>query len=60
MLTAFFVVTTAVCAIGWLVTRIAANALVLYIKEKGYMPPSEDETKACVKRVVTEMFKKSK
>lgn len=60
MLTAFFVVTTAVCAIGWLVTRIAANALVLYIKEKGYMPPSEDETKACVKRVVTEMFKISK
>lgn len=60
MLTVIFCITTVVCAGGWFITRIAANALVLYIKEKGYMPPSKDETKACVKKVVTKMFKKSK
>lgn len=60
MLTAFFVVTTAVCAIGWLVTRIAANAIVYYMVKNGYKPPSEDEIKACTLAAAKKMFKISK
>lgn len=37
--------------------KIAAEALVLYIKEKEYTPPSEDETRECVKKVVKRKFK---
>ena len=37
--------------------KIAAEALVIYIKEKEYTPPSEDETRECVKKAIKSKFK---
>lgn len=60
MITALFVITTGVCAVGWLSSRIAANAMVYYLVKKGYKPPTEDEIKACTRVVAEKMFKISK
>lgn len=60
MLTALFMVTTAVCAIKWLSSRLAANAIVYYMVKNGYKPPSEDEIKACTLAAAKKMFKISK
>lgn len=60
MITVLFIVTTAVCALGWLSSRLAANAIVYYMVKKGYKPPSEDEIKACTQAAAKKMFKISK
>lgn len=37
--------------------KLAGEALVIYIKDKGYTPPSTDETRECVKKAIKSMFK---
>lgn len=60
MITALFIATTAICAIGWLSSRVATNAIVYYMLKKGYKPPTEDEIKACTQAAAKKMFKISK
>lgn len=48
----FFMLTTCICGFGWLVTQIGAAALVKYMYEKNYTPPTNEELKACCKDVV--------
>lgn len=38
---------TAICAAGWLLYWVGAAALVKYMAEKGYKPPSDEEMRAC-------------
>ena len=47
MLTLFFVITTFICAVGWLAYWVGSAALAKYILDKGLMPPSDEEMKAC-------------
>lgn len=57
MLTALFVLTTIICAIGWLSQHIGVMALAYYIINNGYTEPSDDELAECTRWVVKKMFK---
>lgn len=46
MVSIALLVTTMASSIGWLSCRVASGALVKYMKDKGYLFPSEKETKA--------------
>lgn len=37
----------AVCALQWLICRVGAMALVKYLMDKGYDPPSNEELHSC-------------
>lgn len=50
------VICTLICAAGWAVNRIAAMALIRYMKEKKYTPPSTEETKACTRWAVKKLL----
>ncbi len=56
MIMVFFFSTTVVSAVGWLACYTGLKAMVMYMKDKGYTPPSEDETKAYCGRALKEMF----
>ncbi len=43
-------------AVKWLTCWAAAAGLVKYMAKKGYTPPSEQETKACIKEAMMERF----
>lgn len=47
-----FLLSTVVCAIGWYVYFLSTEALVYYMKKKGYTPPTEAETKECIRQVI--------
>ena len=49
--TLFFMTTTAVCGIGWLIYWVSTAALAKYILDKGYKPPSDEEMTACTSYV---------
>ena len=57
MLTWFFLVSTVVCAIGYLKYYVATLSLVKYMQDKNYTPPSDAETAACAEYVVKKLFK---
>lgn len=46
-----------VLLIKLIIARIAGEALIVYIEEKEYTPPSENETRECVKKAAKRMFK---
>lgn len=50
------VIAVVVCAIGWISSNIAVGALVQYIAEKGYTPPTPEELRACIWKVIREKF----
>lgn len=58
MWTAVFAITTAICAIGWLVKHIAVMVIVYYIKTKGYKLPNDEEVRECTREVVKQLFKR--
>lgn len=37
----------AVCALQWLICRVGTMALVKYLMDKGYDPPSNEELHSC-------------
>lgn len=47
MLTVILVISTAVCAYGWVKNSIGLAALAKYIIDKDYTLPTEEESKAC-------------
>ena len=58
MWTFLFIVTTIICAIGWLVAHVGVLALTYYIIKNGYTEPSGDELAECTRWVVKKMFKR--
>ena len=38
---------SAVCAVGWFVSRLTVNVLLCFMEEKRYTPPTGVELKAC-------------
>lgn len=57
MLAWIFLISTMVCAIGYLKYCVTTRALVKYMQNKNYTPPSDAETAACVTWVVKKMLK---
>ena len=53
MLTIVLGATTVICAVGWLVRWVACAALAKYMIDKGYTPPTDEESKACALYVWT-------
>ena len=47
-----FLLSTAVCGVGWYVYFLSTKALIYYMKEKGYTPPTEAEINDCLWYVV--------
>jgi hypothetical protein len=50
---------SAVCAVGWFVSRLTVNVLLCFMEEKRYTPPTGVELKACSRKAVERMFKRS-
>ncbi len=46
-----FLLTTIICGLGWYVCFLSTKALIYYMKRKGYTPPSEAETKECIRQI---------
>lgn len=57
MWTAIFVITTVICAIGWLKRYISTLAILYYIEKKGYKLPNDEEIKECTQWVVKKLNK---
>lgn len=51
-------ITTAICAIGWLTRYVSTASLVYYLERKGYPQPSAQEIHECTLWVVKNMFKR--
>lgn len=56
VITIFFIGTTIVSSIGGLCYWVGSAALTKYMKDKGYMPPSDDEMKTCCAYVLKKLF----
>lgn len=57
MITVFFILTTIISSIGWLCYWVGSAALVKYMMDKGYTPPSDEEMRACSTYVWKKIFK---
>ena len=57
MLAIVFGATTVICAVGWLVRWVACAALAKYMIDKGYTPPTDEESKACALYVWKRLLK---
>jgi hypothetical protein len=57
IVTAFFIATTTICAIGWLIRYVSCAALIYYIEKNGYKLPDEQEGYECTRFVVKKIFK---
>jgi hypothetical protein len=57
IVTAFFIATTTICAIGWLTRYVSCAALIYYIEKNGYKLPDEQEGYECTRFVVKKIFK---
>ena len=55
-----FLVTTVICAIGWLCYWVASAALAKYMLDKGYTPPSDKEMKACSMYVWNQLLRRKR
>ena len=47
MITAVFVISTAICAVGWLTRSISCAALIYYIEKSGYKLPDNQDLEEC-------------
>ena len=57
MLTVALFAASAICAIGWLNRYVCCVALVLYMKQKNYTPPSDAEMRACSEETIRNLLK---
>ncbi len=64
MWTIVFAVTTAVCAIGWLTSKVSVYALLWYMEQKNVPAPSDEElergTKWAVANLTRDLLHRSK
>ena len=56
MIAVVFAIIAVMCGIGWLKNAVGIRALLLYMLEKKYTPPTEEELKACCNVAVRRMF----
>ena len=56
MWTTLFVITTAVCAIGWFTRYISCAAMIYYIQKNQYKLPTDQDMKECADFVVKPLF----
>lgn len=49
VLAMIFAVSTVVCAMGWLIQKASCIALVKYLHDKNYTPPTDEETATCLR-----------
>lgn len=49
---------SAVCAVGWFLSRLTVNVLLCFMEEKRYTPPTGAELKACSRKAVERMFRR--
>lgn len=57
MLTLLFVITTIICALGWLVTKMSTLILSWYLTEKNVPPPTEEDLRKGADYVVKHILK---
>lgn len=50
--------TTVICAVGWLKNHITALTLAYYIEKKGYTQPNDEEIKECTQWVAEHLVKR--
>lgn len=55
MVSIILLITTIFSSIRWLIWRVASESLIRYMKDKGYMPPSAEESKAYCECVLKEL-----
>lgn len=51
MLVFVLIVSTAVCAFGWLIMHSCVQALVMFMRKKNYAPPTDAELEVCMREV---------
>lgn len=56
-MTAIFIVTTIICAVGWAFHRLALISVCHYIKEECTLP-TDEQLKECNRFALTHFFKK--
>lgn len=56
-MTAIFIITTLICAIGWITRYVSSAALIYYMEKTGYKLPNDKEMEECTRFVVRHLFK---
>lgn len=54
----FFAVTTIICAVGWVVTRVSLITVLWYMNERKYPFPNDAEMKKGTKYAIKHFLKK--
>lgn len=57
MITAVFIITTAICAVGWLTRYVSCAALLYYIEKNGYKLPDNQDLEECICFAAKKLFK---
>ncbi|WP_270395701.1 hypothetical protein [Mediterraneibacter massiliensis] len=57
MWTAVFIVTTVICAAGWMKRYISCMAMIYYMTIRGYKLPNDNEIKECTHEATKHLFK---
>lgn len=57
MKTIILTITTAICAVGWLVRSISCAALLYYIEKNGYKLPNNQDIEECTRFAAKKLFK---
>ena len=58
MLTAIFIITTIICAKGWVKQTIYADTLMVYFVRKGYPKPKAEDLEECVSLALRIMLRR--
>ena len=51
-------ISTAICAFGWITTKVSLLAMLNFMSEKGYKLPDEEETKAYTRKAASKLFRR--
>ena len=51
-------ISIAICVFGWITTKVSLLAMLIFMSEKGYKLPDEEETKAYTRKVASELFRR--
>lgn len=54
----FFLVTTVICAIGWINSRLARMIVLYYYVEKYNNTPTDEDIQRCGRKVIRHLFHK--
>jgi hypothetical protein len=57
-MTTILIIAVGICGAGWILTRISLLSVLLFMAEKGYKLPDEEETKAYTRKAASELFRR--